>query len=437
MAREKIRTGRQPDFAFARAVSISINPQGRTFLGSGPTHPVGVGSNPDLEANILILHQEKSEPNLLVAIDTLFVGPGLKTFLERELSGLFTADRIVIAASHTHNAPMIDESKPRLGATSEKYKTFVGETIAREVGKLSRTEPIRVAITVRKYKTRLVSYRRKRTPYLVVSKLNLKILPTRLLPNLRKKVSPEAFVVEFLGASGIIAKIWIMPCHPVSFPDAGEVSANFVGGVRKAERARATESKNLPFLFLQGASGDLRPPAFRERPRSLLTALLSPGARLEYSDFTRASYEDWVKKLHSEFLSASELLPSTPKPGKSRFEFSRRRLPQQVFFSQPNSHGRQIDLNYIALGGLKIFALSGEPTHKAQKWLLKGTKDSTLIGCTGDSFGYLPSFSQLIAGGYEARGHREDFSIKPKWPSFFSLVRLLVAVRLGFKDLSD
>jgi hypothetical protein len=427
----------EPDIVFARAVRVSLNPEGRTFLGSGPPHTVDVGSSPDLEANILVLHHVNDELNLLITLDTLFAGPKLKEFLERSLDGVFDPDRIVLAASHTHNAPMIDETKPSLGETSEQYLNFVGKKIVREILSLIHTEPIPVSVSVRSYKTELVSYRRKRTPYLIVDRRRVQIFPTRLLPNLKKKLFPEAFIIEFLSHSGTIAKIWIMPCHPVSYPSPCEVSANFVGSVRRAERAQTTGNRDLPFLFLQGASGDLRPPAFSERPNSFWANFVAPGAKFEYREFSPAEYRDWVDALHSEFLTAREFLPSVPILKATRIDISRVRIPQQKFFTQANASGRFIELNRIVLGGgLKIFAISGEPTHKSQKWLLKGIKDSTLIGCTGDAFGYLPSFSQLLAGGYEARGHRQDFGIQPKWHPLIAMAWLLKDIRRVFRELS-
>lgn len=438
MPSENLSNTNESDLVFARAVSFPINPQGSTFLGSGPPHTVGVGSSPDLEANILIFQHLEGKLNLLVAIDTLFAGPKLKEFLENKMNGIFDPDRIVIAASHTHNAPMIDETKPALGETSEQYLNFVGDKIVRKILRLIRTESIPVSVRVKSYKTKLVSYRRKRTPYLIVNRRRVQIFPTRLLPNFRKKLFPEAFIVEFLGPSGTLAKIWIMPCHPVSYPSPVEVTANFVGSVRGAEREQSTENKDLPFLFLQGASGDLRPPAFSKRPPSFLANLVAPGAKFEYREFSPSQYRNWVEALHLEFKSASEFRPSLPRLGENRVGISRVSVPQQKFFAQPNALGRSIELNRVDLGGgLQIFAISGEPTYKSQKWLLKGIKDSTLIGCTGDAFGYLPSFSQLLAGGYEAQGHQEDFGIQPKWHPVIAMTWLLKDIRRVFRALSD
>lgn len=434
---ENTRSAKDHEHVFARAVRVPINPQGWTVLGSGPLHAVEVGNSPDLEANILIFHHSAGELNLLVTIDTLFVGPRLKAYLENALAGVIDPDRIVIAASHTHNAPMVDETKPGLGVLDEEYQKSIGEIVALEVSKLIHTEPIQASVRVKSYKTNLVSYRRKRTPYFLVNRRKLQVLPTRLLPNFKQKPSPEAFIVEFLGPLGLMAMIWIMPCHPVSYPNPGEITAHFVGSVRSAERARATEAGDLPFLFLQGASGDLRPPAFSQRPSSLLASLIAPGSSFEYREFSAVEYRNWVDALHAEFSSALEFVPRAPVLGNTSVNISRVQIPQQKYFAQTNSISRNIELNRIVLGGgLQIFAISGEPTHKSQKWLLKGITDSTLIGCTGDAFGYLPSFSQLLAGGYEAQGHRKDFGIQPKWHPVIAMTWLLKDIRMVFRALS-
>ncbi|KJV04987.1 hypothetical protein [Methylocucumis oryzae] len=69
-----------------------------------------------LEANISMFG---TPPNAvaIIAVDTLFAGPDLTnaiTKIFKEAHGL-TAERVLILASHTHFAPMLDKTKPKIG----------------------------------------------------------------------------------------------------------------------------------------------------------------------------------------------------------------------------------------------------------------------------------------------------------------------------------
>jgi hypothetical protein len=67
-------------------------------------------------------------------------------------------------------------------------------------------------------------------------------------------------VVEFVDEEGFtLATLAVIPCHPVAFQGLDFVSADIAGAIRLGFRNITEKSKQTPFIFLQGASGDLNP----------------------------------------------------------------------------------------------------------------------------------------------------------------------------------
>src|SRR5262249_33206503 len=85
------------------------------------------GIRDPLFANALVVSNEHGRTVVLMTLDTLFIGPRLS---ERLASLLFRefgipSNDFLLAASHTHFAPALDDTKPHLGLVDERYFQWV------------------------------------------------------------------------------------------------------------------------------------------------------------------------------------------------------------------------------------------------------------------------------------------------------------------------
>jgi hypothetical protein len=73
----------------------------------------------------------------------LFLGSALVQSICAGLSGIFKQEEIFLAASHTHTAPMIDETKPRLGIRNDEYAGMLVKRIVKAVSRIALETPRR------------------------------------------------------------------------------------------------------------------------------------------------------------------------------------------------------------------------------------------------------------------------------------------------------
>src|SRR5690606_24568960 len=98
---------------------VDISPEQEVPLGaSNAAGMPWAGVHDTLEANLVLL-SDGGRFLLLGTFDLLYVGATLRRIIV-EASGLAPED-VVLAASHTHRAPMTDPSKPNLGMPDPRY----------------------------------------------------------------------------------------------------------------------------------------------------------------------------------------------------------------------------------------------------------------------------------------------------------------------------
>lgn len=406
----------------AKSVFFSIAPEEDTFLGSGPAQKVSAGSESQLEINLLLLRDRTTnETFLFVSVDCLFSGQELRSSLESALKGLVPPDSIFLGASHTHSAPNLDRSKPRLGQVIPSHFQKISETLAERAKNLILSGSFHPVIQkVWRFQSRSVISRRRTVP-LTWRGGRLRLLEKELLPNFKNSPEVDSELIEFEGAEGMVGAIWIMPCHPVSVPIERLPSADYVGDIRNYYRREKGNGILTPALiFLQGASGDLRPPSMGLRPWTswrnvALNFLVGPTFRR----FTEPEYELWLSKLRAEFCDTT-LLSAKSNSGTERdaasIDTQRKLVPLSRYFTAEDGL-RQITLHRVRLGTFVIFGISAEPTWAVRNNLIQdiigGLDGGSLVGCIDDSFGYLTSPHESRQGGYEVTGFLEFFSLKP------------------------
>lgn len=399
---------------------VEINPDDRVYLGCGPESPV----NPDkildrLEANITIVWSEdKASKVALIAIDSLFLGNESVQGICAGLSGVFKQEEIFLAASHTHTAPMIDETKPRLGIRNDDYARVMVEKIVQAVSRIALETPTSVTLT--KYATKLGGIVQRRNNRMFgLSRHGLELAPTLQRPNLRRMaMGAEATFAEFLDDSGqVMAALGVMACHPVALMGRELISADYVAGVRTEFRENVCAGRETPFVFLQGASGDLNPwwkPRWLDEGLVKVIDQLVNGVRFPSPAFSIEDLNQWCKSRVQELVYERDRHFRRPsKPSKEgKVESDLHVFPLADFLKDSaDLNTRQVSVHQVKIGDLTLVGVSAEITSKLRQELGDHLGGAELVGCIRDTFGYATSCQQYREGGYEAEGHQWHFSI--------------------------
>src|SRR5439155_632214 len=235
--------------AFVSAGSVDITPDRPLPLAGyadrrGPSRGV---ADP-LELNALLLRAPGQSVAILTA-DLLFVTAELKARLLEAVGAKLGLDEasLLVAASHTHTAPAVDASKPRLGVCDAAYADLVAGRATELLGQLASIDPVPCHID---YRTGSADHaiNRRRPGWRGV----------RSAPN---PAGPRDETVHLLTCSDQtdrpLAVLWSYACHPVGFPARPKVRADFPGVVRRA--LRAARGAGLPVLLLPGFAGAVGP----------------------------------------------------------------------------------------------------------------------------------------------------------------------------------
>lgn len=317
----------------------------------------------------------------LCTLDALYAG---------ELVDDVTADGVyrIFAASHTHYAPMLDARKPQLGAVSTQALAAWREAL-REA---QRRRVESTQCTVWRADVPVPVYRRFDVPD---SALN-RWLARRagMFPNPNQSIDRHLYLFE-LGVPGRTdAVIALHACHPVSRADRGSTSADYVGALRRAVRARFGD---VPCLFLLGCSGDIRPDFARKRvdwlPRSRFNW------RFEWP--VRPVSEQRADKAYAQAVAVAQPWQTlTWGQGQGQgWQLGIRELP---LVHQPG-----LRIPFLQLGGRLSFEfVPFEVSHLFHLDAQQKDPMRFIVSCADRTLGYMPHPSQIAAGGYEVDGSR-------------------------------
>lgn len=372
--------------------------------------PTGLGLNPGghaqnrhrfravshpLEANLALLRQGESKL-LLASLDVLYVGPKLRTHLERQLAPDLQPAEIFLAASHTHSAPLIDSTKPKLGDIDEDYADQVGELLVDSIRSLLDGPAEAVSVEVsRGYQKQGVKRRR-----MAIKRSGIRIVrgPSRLGSG-KLPIKRARFVRASDGRA--LAEMWSTPMHPTSNPAPDSVSSDFPGFIRDSVRGKY--GANLPLLYFQGFGGDIAP-RFSTVPGLILREYFVP--------FSKTELKKWTAQL-LECFNAVEWAD----PGPVCLRVARERVEAEKLFvgSLGNRSG------YVHVVSLaEDFKIVGFPFELSHRWFAKlfGRNSSGIwgVGCIDDVFGYLATPLQRALGGYEGKDFLTSFGLQGLLP---------------------
>ena len=412
----------KPSNLLASFAVVDISPTVPTVLGCNSGELIQPNENPQLEANLVFLRDSNSgDQVLIVSIDALYPGPSLTEFVVEDLAPLLTREEIFFAASHTHSAPSLDSTKPLLGLPIQSHF----EHVSREISDAARTliiagRGVSVELRLTTSKTRASVSRRRIVPFTFRNR-RVSFLRAEMLPSRRSHPQPEWELLEFYSKNRVIGALWVMPCHPVAHPNGNQLSADYIGDIRTKYRIEASNGgSTIGFVFLQGASGDLRPLALSDwNENSYLGKLLNILVGPRFSRFSGAAYLEWLETLWEEITSARKTKSTWLPPLKGRPEIvvMRREKNLSDFFRADSK--RRVSIHKVRVRNLSLLGISAEPTWAFRNRIMARSDSffpdrQTIVGCIDDTFGYLASPIQQLFGGYEVSGFMRYFDVSAR-----------------------
>lgn len=379
------------------AVTIDITPSSEVPLGcpQGGDGEWGVADN--IEINFLALWLGSAAPTVLVSVDSLYVGRSLEQMIVSALQGV-PRGNIFMGATHTHAAPMTDDSKPALGTIDTEHFSHIQAKLKSVSPVLldgNRAEPVNVYAS-KGSASHSVNRRQPHREH-PGSPVVAKFAP--YLRGVKDELITSLLVEDLTGKT--LAVIWNYACHPVAFPKPNTVSAHFPGGVRS--KIRQAYGQGAVVLYFQGFSGNTRPNFLvskTELRRKLWhLSRFHPVPPPIWRPSEQGLYDEWVGSLTQKVLN---VLRRKQKLSVQSVKIARFEKSGEDFVS-PNTF--PVTFQSISIGKrFAIVGVSAEPVAEYAQYLRKRVKRRWLmcVGCLDTPFGYAPVQSMISEGGYES-----------------------------------
>lgn len=365
-----------------------------------PDSPLGV--------SVLEVCGDRDQTLIVVSVDVLYIGAIVRKKIE-EVFRTVRPERILVFASHTHQAPNIDPGRPALGRFSELFTSRLIDAIKGLACQLREMDYQYCDLFAGAQVTGAGMNRRLRVPYRLTRRPTL--LSIAMLPNILGPRDGTVTTVEFRDCGGnALAILWNFACHPVGGSGGPKYSAHFPGSVASWLAKAEARFENTVFLYSQGFSGDIRP-AGTVVPASTSKVLRNGGARVEFADFERAGYRRWSRDVAMSVLDA--LRDSRPLETDGLLPVQRKVVSAAEFYDGCDDNARLV-VQAASFGrDLAIVGVSGEPVVDYAKLLRDKFNGRFLIlaGCIDEVTGYLPTAEMIEEGGYEAEGFCPAFGV--------------------------
>jgi neutral ceramidase len=388
--------------------SVDITPRRPLMLGgfNKRTAPfTSVASR--LEANALLIRGPSSSVTI-VSTDLLYPGETLRAQLLNNLRLAGKDEELFLCASHTHYAPMTAPSIPHLGIADDEYVQFVASQITTLIKSIEHKGErcvctYRIGNADHSMNRRLVRPRLTRSGFARSSGFG---------PNPKGDRDESVRIVEFSKPSGEpSAVIWNYACHPTDFPDLLQVSAEYPGIVRSRLRSQLGD---IPVLFLQGFSGDVRPP-FSGRSGGLAGLARRILVGPQFRQPLIREWEAWSNSLAESVASFAQSSGGTLKIDSLMLK--RIEVPENDY-AAGGSGNKSLVWHLIDCGGLRIVGINAEPVVKYRRLLeefFSSGEPLLTVGCLDQPVCYLPSDNMIAEQGYEVEGFRSLFNFDARF----------------------
>lgn len=341
----------------------------------------------DLEINILAFNVPNKGVGLCITYDILFIGDYVTKMIKSYVMKTYgiPSENIILLASHTHFAPNIDINKQKLGDSDGGYISHVLNTSYQLIDKMIddlKQRPMNLSVSYG-CDTWGESINRRHPLMLIASKLGLPYFMARNPIGYRNK---DIHVIALNDGDKICAVFFSLSCHPVCFPN-NEISSDFIGCIRSAIRK---EYGDIPVLFGQGFSGDVRP--------DITSQMLG-------LKFGKPNYNQWKKWCDGLATKSLNIIKHGLKLSSAQsVDMYLNQKPIESFFDDIYNRGGLPDYfkcHQLYLGDHVITACNAEMLGAYTRDL---PDNAIPVGCLEDTFGYLPHPKNIPWGGYEVNG---------------------------------
>ncbi len=407
-----------------------ITPKKKVTLGcNGFNQTLFESIDSDIEINAIRLIQNNTNV-IMIAVDTLFVTNEIKTFAIDYLKDKLPIkeDQIFIAASHTHYAPFLDASKPNLGSVDDEYMVFFKSQLSLLLDHLVQAEFIECDLVYSESETDEISVSRRKYAWGFWKRMVLRKW-MRMFPNNNQAIDSKLRVFQLIckNTKQCMGLIWNFACHPVMYHSPMNVSAHFPGDVRTGMRQVLGD---IPVVFLQGFSGDVRPNNVDSGNsfKSMLLKRLNKAA--EFQAFTQQTYKQWVETLIQGSLGCIQKKYVELKPTEINTNHVNVPLEKLLIKGQGSIYFHAIELsNTHVILGVSAEVVSAYSIKLQAQY---PNKIIVPVGCIGTVFGYWPTKQMISEGGYEVNGFKKGFSFEGEFNedaienAFFESIKTLI-----------
>jgi hypothetical protein len=382
-----------------------------------PTIPIPLGASRDprrpfikidtpLEANVFIARCGGHEVTF-VSVDLLFPGERLRRNL---LASIPWADgqTLVLGATHTHFAPMVQEGMPNLGTVDSEFLKLISDRIAELILRLRqelRPAAIRYSEGMANHSMnrRLMRWR--------VNKRGRIEHCEGYAPNPAGPRDESMRMVEVVADGSTMGLVWNYACHPTAYPNQFHVSAEFPGVVRSRLRA---ELGPIPVLYFQGFSGDVRPRLLGrlKTPQEFILRVLQGPL---FGKPSLAEWEAWASSLADEVLKMYKSERTVLNVDEIRFANAAFPVADIAPGHNPND---LFELQYVELkNGFRFVGWNAELVHGYRKMIARILGEERLFtaGCLDQTLAYIPLEEMLPGRGYEVEGFHHNFAFSGKY----------------------
>ena len=383
----------------------------------------------DIEINAIRLMQNNTNV-LIISVDTLFVTNEIKMFAIDHLKDKLplNEDQVFIAASHTHYVPFLDASKPNLGSVDDEYMVFFKSQLSLLLDNLVQAELIECDLIYGESESDGVSVGRRKYAWGFWKRFIL-TKSMRIFPNSKTPIDSTVRTFKFIDkrTGKPVGILWNFACHPVMYHSPMNVTAHFPGDIRNEMREILGD---IPVMFLQGFSGDVRPNNVAGGNSFKGKLLRRLNKSPEFQAFTQKTYKEWVQKLVKEVKVCMEENGSTIN--NNHLDVGIVDCSDDKFIKNGDAsiYFQKIELSnkHVILG------VSAEMVAYYSLKLQEMYPNKVIIpvGCIGTVFGYWPTKKMIGEGGYEAKGFKNAFSFRGKFKktkieeAFFKSISILI-----------
>jgi hypothetical protein len=394
------------------------------LAGYAGAERLSAGNASGIEANWLVFPVAEGPVVLLIAIDALFSSQAFEDAVIDALS----AEGIVVSglwvvASHTHFAPQLDPTKPKLGRHDPDHMTEVAQRIANAVRSGMDAPPVRIGELRHGTAPAPGAVHRRRTgwklltspPFVRLMAISAPAPEVEICPDLRLWILHDA-------ASTARAAVVHWSCHTVASHPRNWISATHIGAIRGALRDRFGPA--LPVIAMTGCSGDIRPD-FRASVwsrRALAPYPFQPGFALP----TPESVQRFEAGIVDATQRAAAQTTALPQVEAGRLV----RVTSELLA------GVGLTVTRLEIGPLTVLSMNCEPSHDwvTELGLDHRAPDVAVTGYAGEVFGYLPTEKQIRQGGYEVDGFRNAFGFRGDWRALSALRDTVLSAFLTSKS---